>query len=53
MQLSVEIYSVAKCFGDHKAIDLIRQAGFDAVDFSYYYEKECEEILGENYKEYA
>ena len=53
MKLSVELYSVAKCFGDHKAIDLIRQAGFDAVDFSYYYEKECEEILGENYKEYA
>ena len=53
MKLSVELYSVAKYFGDHKAIDLIRQAGFDAVDFSYYYEKECEEILGENYKEYA
>ncbi len=53
MKLSVELYSVAGLFGDHKAIDLIRQAGFDAIDYSYYYEKECEEILGENYKEYA
>jgi len=53
MLLSVELYSVTKYFGDHKAIDLIKQAGFDAIDYSYYYEKECEEVLGENYKEYA
>lgn len=53
MKLSVELYSVAKVFGDHKAIELIKQAGFDAIDYSYYYEKECDEVLGENYKEYA
>jgi len=53
MKLSVELYSVAKIFGDLKAIELIKQAGFEAIDYSYYYEKECEEILGENYKEYA
>lgn len=53
MNLSVELYSVTKHFGDHKAVELIKQAGFDAIDYSYYYEKECEEILGENYKEYA
>ena len=53
MKLSVELYSVAKKVGDYKAIELIRQAGFDAIDFSYYYERECEEILGENYREYA
>lgn len=53
MKLSVELYSVAKYFGDYKAVELIKQAGFDAIDHSYYYEKECDEILGENYKEYA
>ena len=53
MKLSVELYSVAKIFGDLKAIELIKQAGFEAIDYSYYYEKECEEVLGENYKEYA
>lgn len=53
MKLSVEIYTIAKKFGDHKAIDLIKQAGFDAIDYSYYYDNECERVLGENYKEYA
>ena len=53
MKLSVELYSVAKYFGDYKAAELIKQAGFDAIDFSYYYERECEEILGEKYKDYA
>jgi len=53
MKLSVELYSVAKKVGDYKAIELIRQAGFDAIDFSYYYERECEEILGANYRKYA
>lgn len=53
MKLSVELYSVAAKFGDHKAIELIKQAGFDAIDFSYYYERENEEILGEDYRKYA
>ena len=53
MRLSVEIYSVAQKFGDYKAIELLKQAGFDAIDYSYYWKKECEEILGENYKKYA
>lgn len=53
MKLSVELYSVAQKFGDHKAIELIGQAGFDAIDYSYCYEKECDEVLGENYRQYA
>ena len=53
MKLSVEIFRVANKVGDHKAIELIQQAGFDAIDYSYYYNKECDEILGENYREYA
>jgi len=53
MKLSVEIYSVAKKMGDYKAIELIKQAGFDAIDYSYYYEKECDQVLGEKYREYA
>ena len=31
MKLSVELYSVAAKFGDIKAIELIGQAGFDAI----------------------
>ena len=53
MKLSVELYSVAQSLGDLRAIELIGQAGFDAIDYSYYYEKECEEVLGENYARYA
>ena len=53
MKLSVELYTVAKHYGDKKAIEIVKDAGFDAIDYSYYYDKECEEVLGENYKEYA
>lgn len=53
MKLSVEIYTVSEAFGDYKAVELIKQAGFDALDYSYYYNKECDEILGDNYRKYA
>ena len=29
---------------------MIKEAGFDAIDYSYYYTKECEAVLGEGYK---
>lgn len=53
MNISVELYTIAERFGDYKAIEMVAEAGFDAIDYSYYYNKECEEILGDNYKEYA
>lgn len=53
MKLSVELYTIAQKLGDFKAIELVKDAGFDAIDYSYYYEKECEAVLGDGYKEYA
>lgn len=53
MKLSMEIYAVAERVGDARAVEWIKEAGFDAIDYSYYYTKECEEVLGENYRTYA
>ena len=53
MKLSVELYTIAEKFGDFKAAEMAKAAGFDAIDYSYYYNKACEEILGDGYKEYA
>ena len=53
MKLSAELYTLAQRFGDFKAIEMAKEAGFDAIDYSYYYDKECEDILGDGYKEYA
>ena len=53
MKISVELYTLAERFGDFKAVEMVKEAGFDAIDYSYYYAKECEEILGDGYREYA
>jgi sugar phosphate isomerase/epimerase len=53
MKLSVELYTISDRFGDYKAIDMAKEAGFDAIDYSYYWNNEKEEILGVTYKEYA
>lgn len=53
MKLSVEIYTLSTKFGDFKAFEMIKDAGFDCVDYSYYRENEREEVLGDNYRNYA
>lgn len=53
MKLSVELYTLAQRFGDFKAVEIVKKAGFDAIDYSYYYDKECDDVLGDGYKEYA
>lgn len=53
MKLSVELYTLAQRYGDFKGVEMAKEAGFDAIDYSYYYAKECDEILGDGYKEYA
>ncbi len=60
MLLSVESYAVRKKLGDKEAFRLIKNAGFDCVDYSYYWfdgQKESEEyeerLLGEDYAEAA
>lgn len=53
MKLSVELSALTDKFGDYKAAELAKEAGFDAVDYSYYWDNEKEEVLGDNYREYA
>ena len=53
MKLSVELYTHSERFGDFRAIEMLKEAGFDAIDYSYYYNKETQEVLSDNYIEYA
>lgn len=55
MRLSVETYIISKKFGDEKAIEMIKEAGFDCIDYSFYWFKEDlrEKALGKNYMQYA
>ena len=53
MKLSMEFYELSERFGDIKAMELAKEAGFDAIDYSYYYKKEEQDAMGENYLAYA
>lgn len=53
MKLSVESYALMQKLGDLKGLETIKQAGFDCVDMSYYWQKEDSLLLGDNYREYA
>lgn len=53
MKLSMELYTHSEKFGDFRAVEMLKEAGFDAFDYSYYYNKEQQEVLSDNYIEYA
>ena len=53
MRLSVETAAVRDCVGDMRALEMIREAGFDCVDFSYYWTTPYSPVIGEEYAEYA
>ena len=53
MNLSVECYVMSEKYGDFKAFDMIKKAGFDSVDYSFYSRKDAEKIFGDNFREYA
>ena len=53
MRISMDTYALSQKFGDFKAIEMMKEAGFDAVDFSYCYKQETKEVLGDGYREYA
>ena len=53
MRISMDTYALSEKFGDFKAIEMMKEAGFDAVDFSYCYNQETKEVLGDGYREYA
>lgn len=53
MKLSIESYGLVERFGEHEAMKLAKEAGFDAIDYSFYYNNEKEEVLGDCYREHA
>lgn len=55
MKLSMENSGLRDRFGDERAIRMICEAGFDGIDYSYYWlsEKMRAKVLGENYVQYA
>ncbi len=54
MLLVTSTYPVGKRFGDEKAIELLADAGFDALDYSAFHMKDNDSPLCQNdYKDYA
>ena len=53
MKLSLESYNLILKFGAQEGFKLIKQAGFDCVDMSYYWQEENSPLLGEGYREHA
>ena len=53
MKLSIETYVVRKRFGDKGSFRVIKDAGFDCIDMSYYWAEEDSPLLGDDYVEYA
>ncbi len=53
MKLSLETYVIRKKFGDFEGCSLIKNAGFDSIDMSYYWTEENSPLLNESYREYA
>ena len=55
LKTSVETYSLRHYFGDDTAISMISDAGFDCIDYSFYWmtPEEYEKALGSGYLEYA
>ncbi len=51
MLLSMESYSIVKRFGEEKAFEMLKKTGFDACDYSFYYEGL--DLLKDDYMENA
>ena len=53
MKLSVESYTLMQKLGAYEGLKAIKQAGFDCVDMSYYWQEDDAPLVGEGYREYA
>lgn len=53
MKLSIDIFEMAQRYGDFKAVEMIKEAGFDALDYTFCCRGDDIEILSDNYIEYA
>ena len=47
MKLSMENYTLCCRFGEEKAFEILKKSGFDACDYSFYYEGEA--LLRDDY----
>lgn len=55
MKLSVETFTLDQKYGYEQTIKMLKEAGFDSIDYSFYNlgDTKEQEILGENYIAYA
>lgn len=53
MRLSIETFTLRERFGDKEALRMIKEAGFDAFDYSTYDTTERTDMLGDDYRERA
>ena len=53
MKLSMENYEFRTRIGDYKGAQVMKDAGFECMDYSYYYLPDDSPILGDGYLEYA
>ncbi len=53
MKLAVETFVLRGKFGDMRGLELAAEAGFDGVDYSYYWGGDQDPSVGEGYLDYA
>lgn len=53
MKLSAETYELRKHFGDEQAIEIFANAGFDAMDYTFYWLDDDSEVWSDCYRTYA
>jgi len=53
VKISMETYALREKLGDEKAIELIAQAGFDCIDYSFYWRSDDSNLMGGDDRAYA
>lgn len=53
MKLSIDTLTLHRRYGDEKTIQMMKEAGFDGVDYDYCFLDEGDEALSDDYAEYA
>lgn len=53
MRLAVEVWHTIRALGEEKGLALLKESGFDAVDYSFYWLDPSNNILDDNYLERA
>lgn len=53
MKLATDIWSVVRNYGEEKALEMVKKAGYDGVDYSFFWTNPADNILDDNYLERA